>query len=111
MNALLHAFEGRRGGTVTVRVDSPGPGRARLVVADDGVGMDDAVRRRIFDPFFTTRLGRGGSGLGMNIAQSIIVRILHGTIAVDSQPGQGSRFVVEFPCSPTERPVDLAARG
>jgi signal transduction histidine kinase len=102
MNALVHAFEGRSEGNVLVRVDCPRPGMARLQVLDDGIGMDEAIRRRIFDPFFTTRLGRGGSGLGMNIALSIVVRILQGTISVDSRPGDGSRFIVEFPCAPMD---------
>ena len=106
MNGLLHAFEGRSEGCVTVRVDSPKPGLARLQVSDDGVGMEESTRRKIFDPFFTTRLGAGGSGLGMNIVLSIVVRIMRGSIAVDSHPGKGSRFVVEFPCSPAETPVD-----
>ena len=60
--------------------------------------MSEEVKAKIFDPFFTTRLGRGGTGLGMNITHGFVVRVLRGSITVDSTPGTGSRFVIEFPC-------------
>jgi signal transduction histidine kinase len=41
-------------------------------------------------------MGRGGTGLGMHIVHSIVTRVLGGHVVVDSQPGQGSRVVVEF---------------
>lgn len=104
LNALTHAFEGRDAGIVCIRVDRIGTDRARLVVADDGIGMNETIRSKLFDPFFTTRLGRGGSGLGMNIALSIVIRLLAGTIAVDTHPGTGSAFTVDFPCSLPEAP-------
>jgi CheY-like chemotaxis protein len=42
-------------------------------VADDGVGMDDEVRRRALEPFFTTK-GPSGTGLGLSVAHSIVQR-------------------------------------
>lgn len=97
-NALMHAFPGeRRGGRVTVRTEPAGPHEVRLIVEDDGAGMTAEVKRRIFDPFFTTSMGRGGSGLGMNICQGFVNRVLGGTIRVESALGSGSRFTVEFP--------------
>ena len=68
-----------------------------LVVADNGVGMAEDVRARIFDPFFTTKMGRGGTGLGMNIVHGIVTHILGGQITVTSKPGEGSRIRVLFP--------------
>lgn len=99
INATMHAFDGRAGGniSVTVRATDAGADTVELVVADDGVGMDEHVRARIFDPFFTTKMGRGGTGLGMNIVHGIVTRILGGQIAVHSTPGQGSRIRVVFP--------------
>lgn len=97
MNALIHAFPDDRHGSITVTVEPVGAQRTRLIVSDNGVGMSDDVRRRIFDPFFTTRMGSGGSGLGMNIAQGFSTRVLGGTLRVDSNPGGGTRMVVEFP--------------
>lgn len=101
MNTLVHAFEGRESGMVSVVVDQPRINWGRLTVSDDGVGMSPETKEKIFDPFFTTRLGRGGSGLGMNIVYGFVVRVLKGSIHVDSAPGNGSRFTVEFPCAPT----------
>ena len=100
MNTLSHAFEGQTTGEVLVRVKAAGPDRARVTVADNGIGMNEEIRSRIFDPFFTTRMGRGGTGLGLNIVQGFVIRVLKGTIQVESAPGAGTRFIVEFPRSP-----------
>jgi signal transduction histidine kinase len=67
-----------------------------LEVRDDGVGIDDRVRRRLFDPFFSTRRAQGGTGLGLSIAFGIVSE--HGgKIEVDSVPGEGSVFRLAFP--------------
>lgn len=97
MNAVVHAFEHKSAGTITVSVEATEGERVKLVVADNGAGMSEDVKRRIFDPFFTTRMGRGGSGLGLNIVLGFVNRVLGGTIRVDSQPDLGTRFIVEFP--------------
>ena len=97
VNALTHAFSEHKQGKVVIRVAAIDHDTATLTVEDDGAGMTAEVKRRIFDPFFTTRMGRGGSGLGMNIVQGFVTRVLGGSIRVESQVGRGSRFVLEFP--------------
>jgi signal transduction histidine kinase len=97
MNATIHAFDPAKTGRVLVTVGAVDKDIVELVVADDGMGMDEHVRARIFDPFFTTKMGRGGTGLGMNIVHGIVTRILGGQISVQSTPGQGSRIRVLFP--------------
>ncbi|WP_114860992.1 sensor histidine kinase [Azospirillum brasilense] len=102
MNSVTHAFvdaqgtEGQ-GGALSVTVDEPEPGTVRLVYTDDGRGIPADHLPRIFDPFFTTRRGEGGSGLGLHIVHNLAVGALKGTIAVNSTPGQGTRFVLTFP--------------
>lgn len=97
MNATIHAFEAGAGGRIVISTAAVDADTVALVVADDGVGMEEAVRARIFDPFFTTRMGRGGTGLGMNIVHGIVTRILGGQITVESSPGAGCRIRVLFP--------------
>ncbi|MDX1285659.1 MAG: ATP-binding protein, partial [Draconibacterium sp.] len=55
-----------------------------------------------FEPFFTTRSGKGGSGIGMHIVQSVITEKLGGEIEVNSEVNKGTTltFVV-----PAEAPV------
>lgn len=97
VNATIHAFESGTLGHIVVSVGAVDAETVELVVSDNGIGMEDAVRSRIFDPFFTTKMGRGGTGLGMNIVHGIVTRILGGQITVQSSPGKGSRIRVLFP--------------
>jgi len=65
----------------------------RIEVRDDGEGMNAELLERIFDPFFTTRFP--GRGLGLAVVFGVVRR--HGAlVAVASQPGVGSRFVLAF---------------
>jgi signal transduction histidine kinase len=84
----------------------PGP-HVLLRVADSGTGMDAETQARIFEPFFTTkRLGQG-TGLGLATVYAI-VKQHEGYIAVESAPGQGSRFTVYFPALPRDAPDGAA---
>ncbi|MFQ5839994.1 MAG: ATP-binding protein [Candidatus Methylomirabilales bacterium] len=87
--------------------DPPGSDRrwVRVEIRDTGVGMNTEVREKVFDPFFTTK-GVQGTGLGLSTSYGIIAR--HGgSIAVESEEGRGSRFVVYLPITPvrTDTPV------
>jgi len=68
---------------------------AVLDILDNGTGMTQEVQERIFTPMFTTK-GDQGTGLGLASAHAAIRR--HGgSISVQSAPGRGSRFRIEFP--------------
>ena len=106
-NALLHAFDGSEGGHMRLAATLSASGDfVELRFADDGHGMDAEHRKRIFDPFFTTRLGRGGSGLGLNIVYNLVTGLLGGHIEVASTPGQGTEFVVTLPRIAPQRGED-----
>ena len=68
----------------------------RISVADNGPGISPEDLPRIFDPFFSTKAVGKGTGLGLFIVHEIIGQ--HGgTVSVDSQPGQGTRFSIHIP--------------
>jgi PAS domain S-box-containing protein len=67
-----------------------------MEVRDNGVGMDEKVRRRVFDPFYTTKAGGGGTGLGLSTAYGIL-RQHQGYISVESEPGKGTVFRLYVP--------------
>ncbi|MEO7477961.1 MAG: GAF domain-containing protein, partial [Lysobacteraceae bacterium] len=97
MNSLLHAFEGRSNGTITVHADIDGADVV-LHVFDDGIGMSDVDLKRFFDPFFTTKRGSGGTGLGAHIVFNQVTSVLGGTIRASSTPGEGLHVQMRFPC-------------
>ncbi|SFU58779.1 ATP-binding protein [Pseudoduganella namucuonensis] len=96
-NALSHGFEGREGGVVMISARAAGDGAVEVVVSDNGGGIAPENMGRIYDPFFTTKLGRGGSGLGLNIVYNIVYGVLDGKIEVESELGKGTRFVLTLP--------------
>ncbi len=73
---------------------------ACLSIADNGSGMDEAVKHRIFEPFFTTKPQGQGSGLGLAVAYGIVAH--HGGfIEVISQPERGATFKIYLPLAET----------
>jgi len=78
-------------------------GRVSISVADNGVGMTEAVRARMFEPFFTTKEVGRGTGLGLASAYAIVMD--HGgTIQCTSRVGEGTRFDIELPAAPPVKP-------
>lgn len=88
------------GGTLFARLAADG-GHARIEIADTGTGMSPETVARIFDPFFSQRADRvHGTGLGLTIVKNFVAR-MHGTIAVESTPGQGTLFSIRLPLAET----------
>ncbi|MFK0117762.1 ATP-binding protein [Streptomyces sp. NPDC090994] len=87
-------------GTLTVRTARH---HDRLLVEfrDTGPGVDPEIRDRIFDPFFTTKPVGEGTGLGLDISWRIVVNKHHGSLQVDSRPGD-TRFQVLLPLAAAE---------
>lgn len=96
-NSIAHAFEQRERGVMQLKTWRRGLHMVEMAFTDDGKGISEADMKRVFDPFFTTRLGRGGSGLGLYIAYSLVTRVLGGRIQATSQLGVGTRFQITLP--------------
>jgi signal transduction histidine kinase len=99
-NAIIHGFEGRESGTMTIQTQLVDPKQVEILFTDDGVGMTEEVRKRVFEPFFTTKLGQGGSGLGMHMVYNNVTKLLGGRIELESTPQQGTRYRLLLPLSP-----------
>jgi signal transduction histidine kinase len=91
-NAVQHSPDGAR---VLVEV-SPGAVGWEASVADEGPGVDPAIRERLFERFATTRHGEGGTGLGLAIVRAVAE--LHGGQASLRQSGpRGTVFSLSLP--------------
>lgn len=101
MNLVVNARDALPGGgrisLSTRRIPgAPGQERISLVVADDGVGMDESTRSRVFEPFFTTKAIGKGTGLGLSTVYGI-VKQAGGMIEIRSAPGAGTQVEVQLP--------------
>jgi signal transduction histidine kinase len=84
-----------------------------VVVEDTGPGIPEDEQPHIFEAFYTTKPGVRGVGLGLFVSEGII-RGHRGRLAVESRPGEGSRFVVQLPrqlLGPSLSDPEIAAPG
>jgi signal transduction histidine kinase len=107
-NALLHAFEPGGAARIVVSAREIEQGQVVLNFSDNGIGMTQKTLHQVFDPFFTTKMGRGGSGLGMNIVYNVVTGMLGGSIGIASTPGNGTSVTVMLP-KDAPRPAGLSA--
>ncbi len=116
LNAVQAMAESHGKGTLTVSAqlsavsgqpaasgDRPEERWIEVRIQDDGPGVPPSLRTKIFEPFFTTKPPDKGTGLGLWIVRSNLM-MLHGTVRVESEAGQGATFVVQLPVV-TESPL------
>jgi len=102
LNLFLNAKDAMpSGGTLTISTNNGH--KVQVVVSDTGTGIAQEHIHRIYDPFFTTKskpqhkVGHSsGTGLGLSVTYGIIQEHA-GRIRVDSKPGRGTTFIMEFP--------------
>ncbi|MFE0518443.1 ATP-binding protein [Streptomyces sp. NPDC058954] len=95
-------------GTLTVRTALKND-RLLVEFKDTGPGVPREIRDRIFDPFFTTKPVGEGTGLGLDISWRIVVNKHHGTLQVESEPGD-TRFQVLLPLTaPADETLEESA--
>lgn len=94
----IQAIPEDRVGKIEARV-SHSDGKALVEVRDNGAGIPEDMREKVFEPNFTTKTS--GSGLGLAMSKSM-VEAAKGRIWVESEPGKGTSFFVEFPLAGAE---------
>ena len=108
LNLFLNAKDAMPSGGV-LRVSTMNGDAVSVTVSDTGAGIAQEHIQRIYDPFFTTktasREGQGkGTGLGLSVTYGIIQEHA-GKIRVESQPGEGTKFYLDFPLM--RKPVNV----
>lgn len=104
MNLVLNAREAMlgRGGHIEVRANRHGQG-LQIHISDTGCGIPPKQIENLFKPFFTTKDGKEGRRKGHGVGLAFCKQVLdnhHGTIEVQSTPGQGTVFTLWLPDSP-----------
>ncbi len=92
-NALAEGEEYKGKITVETKLDQ---GTVKILVSDNGCGMDENIMRRAFDPYFTTRKKTGGHGLGLSTVYRIVKSQLQGEIELRSSVNIGTQFVISL---------------
>ena len=103
------------GGMISIRISEKNgapKGRAcyEFRIKDNGIGMSEEFQKHIFEEFTreenSTVSGIQGTGLGMSITKNI-VDLMGGTIAIESEPGKGSEFIVNLCFALSGQKVEL----
>ena len=101
LNLFLNAKDAMVNGG-TLRIATWNGDGVNVLVSDTGAGIAPENIRKIYDPFFTTKTARDGqprgTGLGLSVTYGIIQEHA-GKIRVESQPGEGTSFFLDFPLS------------
>jgi signal transduction histidine kinase len=97
LNLVNNAFQAINNGCfLDIQAAMDGPQKVRVSIRDNGCGISEENIKQIFEPFFTTKKEGKGTGLGLSITYGLVKK-LHGDIAVQSAPGEGTTFVVTLP--------------
>jgi two-component system, NtrC family, sensor kinase len=97
IDALEAASQSSRSPVITISTNVVADRQVQITIADNGVGISEAVRPQIFDPFFTTKPIGKGTGLGLSISYQIVTDRHHGKMWCESTPDAGSKFVIAIP--------------
>jgi len=118
-NIVINADQAMpQGGIITIEVSNIAATRrdrtlplkdgnyVQIIIRDEGTGIPEKNLSRIFDPYFTTK--QRGSGLGLATSFSIMTKH-EGFITAQSQPGQGTAFILYLPASPGDKQMSRSA--
>jgi signal transduction histidine kinase len=109
-NLILNASDALKGvhgreRLITVCVEERDPlERTRVLVIDNGNGIDETDLGRVFDPYFTTKPEGQGTGLGLTLVRQIVEAVA-GRVVLLSRKGEGTTATVDFPALPEDAVV------
>ena len=103
--AEAHGEHSQEQGVITLSTRCDGEW-IEIRITDNGAGIPDAIKPRLFDPFFTTKEVGKGTGQGLVIVHNAIVKRHGGTVAVESEVGRGTTFVLRLPVSTAADPFE-----
>jgi two-component system NtrC family sensor kinase len=107
INLILNALDAIEQNNGVISITSRYTGTEyRVTISDNGKGIAEEKLTRIFEPFFTTKVAGRGTGLGLSVCYRV-VKQHGGSIKVESQPNQGTKFLVSLPAATVERPAGL----
>ncbi|PJC86879.1 hybrid sensor histidine kinase/response regulator [Vibrio sp. HA2012] len=107
INLLSNAVKFTENGTVSLEAHYdptiPGSAYLHMVVSDTGIGISQEQQQNLFTPFTqadsSITRNYGGTGLGLVISKKLC-ELMGGSLSVNSEPGQGSRFTIRLPLAP-----------
>nr|WP_209262449.1 ATP-binding protein [Thiorhodococcus minor] len=110
MNLAINARDAMDGeGRIRIETTPLGEAEIEIRVEDSGCGIPQDLIDRVFEPFFTTKSNGKGSGLGLSMVYGF-VRQSGGRVAIESEPGQGSRVRICLPVARAGALPDAAER-
>ena len=95
-------------GVITIRTKQV-ENNILIEVQDNGTGIPESAQSHIFEPFFTTKGVGKGTGQGLAIIRTIVVKNHNGTIGFITEPGKGTTFQIRLPIPAAEEPVENVA--
>lgn len=72
-------------------------GLVEVRIEDNGNGIPHEIKEKVFQPFFTTKPSGDGTGLGLSLSREIIINGHNGAIDIETEPGKGTVFIIQFP--------------
>lgn len=97
LQAINEKFKEEKGGALVIKTQAV-EGGVKIIIKDNGMGMDEATKKKVFEPFFTTKPVGEGTGLGMSIVYNTINKH-NGKIEFDSVKGEGTEFIITLPAT------------
>ncbi|MCA6078293.1 sensor histidine kinase [Fulvivirga sedimenti] len=99
-NAIKYHDYGKEYPMIRITSQETGDGSLRIIVADNGTGIEKELQERVFEMFYRASETSDGSGLGLYIAREMIEN-LQGSLSLESEKGKGSEFTITIPLTLT----------